>query len=65
MRYEVRFYDQVEQVTVTVELFAADRRAAEGAARDYLRTLGALRYAKGTLRLGVVVESPARREVGA
>lgn len=37
MRYEVRFYDARNSIRVSVELPAADGRAAEWAAQQYLR----------------------------
>lgn len=37
-RFEVRFYDAVTHVKVTVELDAADPFAAESAAQLYLRS---------------------------
>ena len=35
-RYEIRFYDALDHVKVAVELTAADRHAAEHAAKLYL-----------------------------
>lgn len=58
MRYEIRFYDALNRVKVAVELDAADRHAAEGAARAYLRLDAPSRLADFGLVLGVVKELP-------
>lgn len=53
-RYEVRFYDALNDLKVTVELPAADEPAAELAARVYLRSELAEQLATFGLVLGVV-----------
>lgn len=55
-RYEVRFYDAQERVKIAVELDAADRPAAEAAARSYLGAECAARIGDQHLILGVVRE---------
>jgi len=55
-RYEVRFYDALERVKVALELDAADRPAAESAARRYLGYELAFALNTHHLVLGVVRE---------
>jgi hypothetical protein len=58
MRYEIRFYSALDHVKVTVELDAADRHAAETAARRYLLTVASAELHAQRLVLGVVKELP-------
>jgi len=57
-RYEIRFYDPLERVKVAVELDAADRPAAEHAAKLYLGAEAPMRLLTHHLVLGVVRELP-------
>lgn len=58
MRYEIRFYDALDRVKVAIELDAADRHAAEQAARIYLTRYVEPRVLDQRLVLGVVKELP-------
>jgi len=54
MRYEIRFYDTLDHVQIVVELTAADRHAAEHAAKLYLGEEAPMRLLRHQLVLGVV-----------
>lgn len=56
MRYEIRFYDALDHVKVAVELTAADRHAAEHAAKLYLGEEAPMRLLDSRLSVGVVRE---------
>jgi hypothetical protein len=56
MRYEIRFYDPLDHVKVAVELTAADRHAAEHAAKLYLGDEAPMRLLDHRLSVGVVRE---------
>jgi len=55
-RYEIRFYDAIERVKVAVELDAADRHAADHAAKLYLGEEAPMRLLSHHLVRGVVKE---------
>jgi len=55
-RYEVRFYDALNHVKVSVEVDAADAHAAERAAVIYLEGLPMRRAAVTLLAVGAVRE---------